>query len=53
MEKTVPERPGVAYIETGDPFGKSPSACRRAEWRDQIYSESEVIFCEKGFNVEG
>jgi len=32
--------PGIAYIETGDPFEKSPNACHYAEWRHQIYSES-------------
>jgi radical SAM protein with 4Fe4S-binding SPASM domain len=25
--------PGVAYMETGNPFGRSPSACRYAKWR--------------------
>ena len=25
--------PGVAYIEVGDPFGRSPTACRYARWR--------------------
>jgi radical SAM protein with 4Fe4S-binding SPASM domain len=25
--------PGVAYLETGDAFGRSPTACRYAKWR--------------------
>jgi radical SAM protein with 4Fe4S-binding SPASM domain len=25
--------PGVAYMETGNPFGRSPSACKYASWR--------------------
>jgi radical SAM protein with 4Fe4S-binding SPASM domain len=29
--------PGAAYLETGDPFGPSPSACRYAKLRRQAY----------------
>lgn len=28
--------PGIAYVETGDPVGRSPTACKYAEWRSKL-----------------
>jgi radical SAM protein with 4Fe4S-binding SPASM domain len=45
--------PGVAYLETGDPFSPAPSACRYAKWRASQKTENrEVIYHEKGFEEE-
>lgn len=34
--------PGVAYMETGDPFDLSHSACQYAKWREEISKGGEI-----------